>query len=92
MILISFPLVLPVTLLCSLLQHQPDSECGRTEVDASYERTANEVTTVGIARANIRNVPANSEVAVGLVQARLREELKYATRKTARAVVESDRV
>jgi len=92
-ILISFLLVLPVTLLCSLLQYQPDCQCGRTtDVDASYERTASEVTSVGIARANIRNVPASSEVAAGLVQARLREELKYAAQKTARADVESDRV
>jgi len=44
------------------------------------------------ARANIRNVPASSECAVDLVQARLREELKYAALKTARAGVESDRV
>ena len=48
------------------------------------------VTSVGIARANIRNVPASSEFAVGLVQARLLEELKYAAQKTARADVESD--
>ena len=66
-----------------------DSECGRrTDVDASYERMADEIT----ARANIRNVPASSECAVDLVQARLREELKYAALKTARAGVESDRV
>jgi hypothetical protein len=50
-----------------------------------------EVTSVGIARSNILDVPASSEFAVGLVKARLREELKSAAvRKTARADVESD--
>jgi hypothetical protein len=52
-----------------------------------------EVTSVGIARANILNVPAGSEFAAGLVKARLREELKSAAaQKTARADVESDLV
>ena len=49
-----------------------------------------EVTSVGIARSNILNVPAGSEFAAGLVVARLREELKSAARKTARVDVESD--
>jgi hypothetical protein len=50
-----------------------------------------EVTSVGIARSNILDVPASSEFAAGLVKARLREELKSAAlRKTARADVESD--
>lgn len=49
------------------------------------------VTSVGIARSNILNVPAGSEFATGLLTARLREELKTAAgRKTARADVESD--
>jgi hypothetical protein len=51
------------------------------------------VTFVGIARANIRNVPGSSEFAAGLMEARLREELKPgAAQKTARADVESDLV
>jgi len=50
-----------------------------------------EITSVGIARSNILDVPASSEFAAGLVKARLREELKSAAvRKTARADVESD--
>ena len=50
-----------------------------------------EVTSVGIARSNILNIPAGSEFAAALVKARLREELKSAAgRKTARADVESD--
>jgi hypothetical protein len=50
-----------------------------------------EVTSVGIARSNILSVSEGSEFATGLVKARLREELKSsATRKTARADVESD--
>jgi hypothetical protein len=50
-----------------------------------------EVTSLGIARSNILDVPASSEFAAGLVKARLREELKpAAVRKTARADVESD--
>jgi hypothetical protein len=49
------------------------------------------VTSVGVTRANILDAPASSEFAVGLVKARLREELKSgATKKTARADVESD--
>lgn len=52
-----------------------------------------EITSVGIARSNILNVPASSEFAAGLVKARLREELKStAAQKTARADVESDLV
>ena len=52
-----------------------------------------EVTSVGITRANILNVPAGSEFAAGLVKARLREELKSAAaQKTARADVENDLV
>ena len=54
-------------------------------------RVGGEVTPVGIARANIMNVPDGTEFAAGLVEARLREELKStAARKTARADVESD--
>jgi hypothetical protein len=46
---------------------------------------------VGIARTNILSVSGSSEFAAGLVQARLREELKSAAaRKTARADVEND--
>ncbi len=48
-----------------------------------------EVTSVGIARSNILNVPAGAEFAAGLVKARLREELKSG-QKTAHADVESD--
>jgi hypothetical protein len=56
-------------------------------------REGGEVTSVGIARSNILNVPAGSEFAAGLVKARLREELKStAAQKTARADVESDLV
>jgi hypothetical protein len=52
-----------------------------------------EVKSVGIARSNILNDPTGSEFAAGLVQARLREELKATTaQKTARADVESDLV
>jgi len=54
-------------------------------------RVGSDVTFVGIARANILSILDGSEFAVGLVQARLREELKPgAARKTARADVESD--
>ena len=50
-----------------------------------------EIRSVGMARANILNVPASSEFAVGLMKARLIEELKSAAaQKTARADVESD--
>jgi hypothetical protein len=50
-----------------------------------------EVTSVGISRSNILNVPAGAEFAAGVVKARLRVELKSAAgRKTARADVESD--
>ena len=56
-------------------------------------RVGGEVTSVGIARSNILNVPAGSEFAAGLVKARLREELKSAAaQKTARADIESDLV
>lgn len=52
-----------------------------------------EVRSVGIARSNILNDPTGSGFAAGLVQARLREELKATTaQKTARADVESDLV
>jgi hypothetical protein len=50
-----------------------------------------EVTSVGGSRVNILNAPAGSEFAVGLVKARLREELQSSVKhKTARADVESD--
>jgi len=56
-------------------------------------REGGEVTSVGIARSNILNDPTGSEFAVGLMKARLREELKSnAAQKTARADVESDLV
>jgi hypothetical protein len=49
------------------------------------------VTLVGIARSNILNISPGSEFAAGLLEARLREELKSASsRKTARADVDSD--
>jgi hypothetical protein len=52
-----------------------------------------EVTTVGVARSNILRTPAGSEFAAGLLQARLREELKSsAAHKTARTDVEGDLV
>ncbi len=48
---------------------------------------------MGITRSNISKDPERSEFAAGLVEARLREELKSAaTSKTARADVESDLV
>ena len=53
-------------------------------------RVGSEVTSVGIARANIRNFPGSSEFAVNLVEARLREELKSGAKKTSRADVEED--
>jgi hypothetical protein len=50
-----------------------------------------EVRSLGIARSNILNGPVGAEFAAGLVEGRLREELKSAaTRKTARVDVESD--
>lgn len=52
-----------------------------------------EITTVGVARSNILSAPDVSEFAAGLLQARLLEELKSAaSKKTARADVESDLV
>ena len=62
-------------------------EAGRPTVQVSE---GGEVTSVGIARSNILNVAAGSEFAAGLVEARLRAELKSAARKTARVDVESD--
>jgi hypothetical protein len=65
-------------------------------LDASGEptvqvRTGGRITPVGISRANILGTPEGSEFAAGLVEARLREELKSAAaRKTARADIESD--
>jgi hypothetical protein len=54
-------------------------------------RVGSEVTTVGIARANILGSPEGYEFAAGLVKARLREELKpAASRKTAPADFEND--
>jgi hypothetical protein len=54
-------------------------------------REGGEITFVGIARSNILNDPTGSQFAAGLVNARLREELKSnAAQKTARADVESD--
>jgi len=52
-----------------------------------------EVTTVGLTRSNILTVASRSEFAAGLVEARLREELKStAALKTAQSDVESDLV
>jgi hypothetical protein len=52
-----------------------------------------EVMSVGVTRSNILNAEAGFEFAAGLVEARLREELRpSATQKTARADVESDLV
>jgi hypothetical protein len=49
--------------------------------------------SVGITRSNILSVPAGAEFAAGLVEARLREELKSAAaHKTARTDVENDLV
>jgi hypothetical protein len=65
-------------------------------LDASGEptvqvRTGGQITLVGISRANILGTPEGSEFAAGLVEARLREELKsVAARKSARADIESD--
>ena len=75
------------TSLCAAAEPALDAASGPT----LQVRVGDEVTSVGIARSNILNVPAGSEFAVGLVKARLREELKSAAvRKTARADVESD--
>jgi hypothetical protein len=52
-------------------------------------RVSGEVTSVGIARANILS-GMGSEFAAGLVKARLRAELKSASGKMARADVEND--
>ncbi len=52
-----------------------------------------ELTSVGITRYNILRSPLSSEFAAGLVQARLREELKSgAARKTAHTDIERDLV
>ncbi len=65
-------------------------------LDASGEpalqvRVDGKATAVGIARTNILSVPEGYEFAAGLVEARLREELKFApARKAARSDVESD--
>jgi hypothetical protein len=56
-------------------------------------REGGEVTYMGIARSNILNDPTGSAFAIGLVETRLREELKSTSaQKTARADVESDLV
>lgn len=56
-------------------------------------QVGDEIAPVGITRSNIQKVPAGSEFAAGLIEARLREELKSsASSKTARADVESDLV
>ena len=50
-----------------------------------------QITAVGVTRSNILDFPTGSDFAAGLVEARLRQELKSAaTRKTARVDVESD--
>jgi hypothetical protein len=50
-----------------------------------------EIKGVGVARANFMNAAADSEFAIELLEARLREELKSAiVRKTARSDVEND--
>ena len=54
-------------------------------------RTGGEIMSVGITRANILSSLIGSQFAAGLMEARLREELKAAAaKKTARADVESD--
>jgi hypothetical protein len=54
-------------------------------------RVGGKITPVGIARANILSVKDGTGFAAGIVEARLREELKTAAaRKTARADVELD--
>lgn len=75
------------TSLNAAAQPALDSSVGLT----LHVSDGSEVTSVGLARSNILDVPASSEFAAGLVKARLREELKpAAVRKTARADVESD--
>jgi hypothetical protein len=50
-----------------------------------------EIEGVGVARANILDSPTDPEFAIGLIEARLHEELKPAiVRKTARSDVEND--
>jgi hypothetical protein len=52
-----------------------------------------ETTPVGFARTNILNLPESSELAAGLMQQRLREELRSAnSRRVSRADVENDLV
>ena len=72
---------------------RPNRSSSFRRTQAAKVRQGGEVTPVGIARANILSVPEGFEFAAGLVQARLREELKpAAARKTARADVASDLV
>src|ERR1700677_325374 len=61
---------------------------GKPAVQVSVD---GEIKGVGIARTNILTATTDSEFAIGLVEARLREELKPAIiRKTARSDVEND--
>jgi hypothetical protein len=54
-------------------------------------RVNGETTPVGISRANILQLPDSAEFAAGLMQARLRQELRPATaRRTSRTDVEND--
>lgn len=79
-------------------EHRWDSQLAAAEpaLDSAGEpalqvRVDGQIKSVGVARANILNYPADTEFAIGLVEARLREELKPAiVRKTARSDVEND--
>jgi hypothetical protein len=76
-------------LLRSTAQPALDSSGGPTLL----VQMGGEVTSVGVARSNILRAQGRSEFAVGLVKARLHEELQSdATKKTARSDVESDLV
>jgi hypothetical protein len=68
----------------------------KPELDASGRlvvqvRGDGEWTEVGVSRANILSIPESSELAAGLLEARIRQELRPATaRKTAHSDVEND--
>ena len=64
----------------------------RSGVPVLQVTVGGEVTSVGITRSNILSVSAGAEFAADLVEARLREELRAAARKTARTDVDSDLV
>jgi hypothetical protein len=68
----------------------------KPEVDLSgapivQVKLSEETMSVGISRTNILNLPESADLAAGLMQARLRQELRSATaRRTSRADVEHD--